>query len=256
LRNSLNFPSVTIRLAAKPIILIDADILLYKALTAAEKEVEWSEDLWSMWVDLGDARVAFMDQLKVITEVVPGAEPYLCLTDAVNFRKTLDPTYKAHRKKQRKPMCFGEFKQWVIDEYQVVQKPTLEADDCIGILGTKPGNTAFIHSGDKDLKQIPGQHIVDGKVITITEEQATHLFYMQTLTGDTADGYPGCPGIGKVTAEKLLKDGEPWPAIVSAYESKGLTEADALLQARLARILRWDDWDNKTQEVKLWVPTK
>jgi DNA polymerase-1 len=43
-----------------------------------------------------------------------------------------------------------------------------------------------------------------------------------------------------------------WGAIKFAYEEQGLTEDDALLQARLARILRWDDWDNENGVPRLW----
>jgi DNA polymerase-1 len=87
----------------------------------------------------------------------------------------------------------------------------------------------------------------------------------QTLTGDTSDGYPGCPGYGPVSAEKLLDnftalDGgflldEAWKAVVQQYIKKGQTEEDALVQAQLARILRSGDWDAEKKEVKLWTPT-
>jgi DNA polymerase-1 len=82
----------------------------------------------------------------------------------------------------------------------------------------------------------------------------------QTLVGDTSDGYKGCPGVGKVKAEKLLIDamenGVPlWTVVKAQYEAKDLTEADALTQARLARILRWSDWDNEKKEPILWTPS-
>jgi DNA polymerase-1 len=90
---------------------------------------------------------------------------------------------------------------------------------------------------------------------------------MQVLTGDTCDGYSGCPGIGKKKAEKILneaidsysgdfvtKEEFIWSFIIPAYLSKGLSEEDALTQARVARILRKDDYDFKKGEVKLWSP--
>ena len=40
-----------------------------------------------------------------------------------------------------------------------------------------------------------------------------------------------------------------------AYASKGLDEEAAIHQARLARILRDEDWNNKTKRVRLWNPT-
>ena len=37
---------------------------------------------------------------------------------------------------------------------------------------------------------------------------------------------------------------------------KGMTKDDALLQARLARILRWSDWDHEKSIIKLWEPRR
>jgi len=43
---------------------------------------------------------------------------------------------------------------------------------------------------------------------------------------------------------------------VDAYKAKGETEYEALLTARLARILRDGDYDFDTHEVTLWTPKK
>ena len=93
----------------------------------------------------------------------------------------------------------------------------------------------------------------------VTEEEADYNHMLQTLTGDAADGYPGCPGIGPKTAEKLLAGvgrtyAEMWPIVVEQYAKKGLSEGIALTQARIARICRRDDYDFKRKEVKLWNP--
>jgi DNA polymerase-1 len=45
-----------------------------------------------------------------------------------------------------------------------------------------------------------------------------------------------------------------WNAIVRAYEKKGLTEADAIREARMARILRASDFDFKTMRPIPWMP--
>jgi DNA polymerase-1 len=46
-----------------------------------------------------------------------------------------------------------------------------------------------------------------------------------------------------------------WTEVVKAFESKGLTEEDALRNARLAYILRDGDWNTTSQEVRQWTPT-
>lgn len=237
------------------VVLIDGDILLYRALTAVEKEVDWGDDIWTLYCDHSEARSEFKQRFDSFTKKLPGT-PFLCLSHPENFRKQVYPAYKSNRKELRKPLGFTDFKQWVIDNYTCVMKKGLEADDVMGILGTKPGNDAVILSHDKDLMQIPCRHWVDGKEVVVTPEEGEYLFYTQTLTGDVIDGYPGCKGIGKVKAEKILAEAgdNPWPAIVKAYEDAGFDESFALSQARVARILRWDDWDQEKQEVKLWTP--
>ena len=78
---------------------------------------------------------------------------------------------------------------------------------------------------------------------------------IQTLAGDQTDGYSGVPGIGVKRAETLFeKDGYSWATVVKAFTDKGLTEEEALTNARLARILTIDDYDTKQQEPKLWSP--
>ena len=63
------------------------------------------------------------------------------------------------------------------------------------------------------------------------------------------------PGIGPKKANNLLEGQKPadyWGIIVQAYKAVGLTEEDALVQARVARILRCEDYEKGG--VKLWNP--
>ena len=131
---------------------------------------------------------------------------------------------------------------------------TLEADDAMGIYATAhPGNT--IVSPDKDMRQIPGKLYNLTDTTTITAEEGAKWHMIQTLAGDQTDGYSGVPGIGVKRAETLFnKEGYSWSTIVKAFEDKGLTENDALLNARLARILTLDDYDTERQEPILWTP--
>lgn len=245
--------------STEPRLLVDADIFVYQAISIAEREIEFEEDVWVMYTNLRDAHDALSDALNKIIDAVPDHNVVMCFSDQVNFRKELNPTYKSNRR-TRKPMAFKEFRQFAINNYQSVILPTLEADDLLGILATDPkAPPSIIVSADKDLKQIPGKHLVDGEVITITKEQGDYFHMMQTLTGDAVDGYAGCPGIGPKKAETILAkatDGvSVWGAVVGAYVKAGLDEEEALLQARMARILQWGDYDMQKNKVNLWQPT-
>ena len=111
-------------------------------------------------------------------------------------------------------------------------------------------------SDDKDLRTIPCKlyrPMADEK-LDITQKQADTHFLTQTLTGDPTDGYSGCKGVGAKTAEKILGNRPAWSSVEQAFLKAGMSKADALTQARLARILRWDDWDEAKGEPKLWQP--
>jgi DNA polymerase-1 len=45
-----------------------------------------------------------------------------------------------------------------------------------------------------------------------------------------------------------------WPLIVAAYAKARLDEQYALTMARVARILRWADYDFANKVPKLWLP--
>jgi DNA polymerase-1 len=175
-----------------------------------------------------------------------------------NFRKDLDPTYKSHRKGTRKPLGYIALTDWMRERYgpRVVVQPLLEADDYMGILATKPGAPeTIIVSDDKDMKTIPGTLFRLGQLSTIDEGEAHRYWMLQTLMGDPADGYKGCPGIGPVKAEKIVsKPGVLWDNVKREFLKAGMTEDYAVLQARLARILRFSDWDSERKQPLLWTP--
>jgi DNA polymerase-1 len=161
--------------------------------------------------------------------------------------------------------------------YPVLLIKGLEADDVCGISAGKlqrAGREPVIVSPDKDLLQIPGKVYqtvptncgTAGKkqIVDITEEKGDEWHLIQTLAGDTVDGYKGCPGVGAVKARKLMEEcrekglspAERWKRVVALYEEKGLTEEDALVQARVARILRFTDWDANKKAPILWTPPR
>lgn len=183
-----------------------------------------------------------------------------------NFRLSILPSYKGNRKNLQKPVLLSQLKEVLSESYRTYSRPTLEADDILGILSTHPTlipGKKIIISEDKDLRSIPGwlwNPRKDASAKQVKEPMADYRHLYQTLIGDTTDGYKGCPGIGPKKASKLIMDSkdteDAWGAVVKTFEDKGLTEEDALVQARVARILRHTDYDFKTKKVIPWQPKK
>lgn len=238
---------------------IDADIMLYQAATAAEHEIDWGGDIHTLHTNLNEAKDIFQAQLEQVVADTGVKKAVFCLSDHHhNFRKDVYPDYKSGRKKTRKPLGYRALVQWVEDNHNTIRKPSIEADDICGILATKPENKGkcIVVSSDKDLMTIPGQlyRPITKEMKTITEQEADTFFLTQVLTGDATDSYKGVPGIGPKKAEAILGQRPHWGAVEQAYIKAGMTRDEAIQQARLARILRWSDWDEQKGEVILWTP--
>jgi DNA polymerase-1 len=240
-------------------LLIDGDILLYQISSSTEEAYDWGDDIWTLHGDVKEAKEKVDVWIADIKDHLEATHIVITLTDHANWRKDVLPTYKHNRKSKRKPLVFPALRDYAAATYKTELWETLEADDVMGILSTNPTDKTekIIVSEDKDMKTIPGLlynpgHPEDG-IVDITLEQADRTHLTQALTGDATDGYSGCPGVGPKTAIKVLKDGD-WIEVVAAYEKAGLTEEDALIQARVARILRHGEYNKTKKEVKLWTP--
>ena len=235
-------------------LLIDADFIVYKCCAACETEIDYGEDVIFVTSNFSDAYKAVKREIQQIQDIFGSfSKPILFFSDVKNFRKKISPDYKGHRNR-KKPCGYKRVIRSLKIEYDVIIMPELEADDAMGIYATKlTGN--IIVSPDKDMRQIPGKLYNLEDTTTITPEEGARWHLIQTLAGDQTDGYSGVPGIGVKRAETLFnKEGYSWATVVKAFEDKGLTEEDALLNARLARILTVEDYDSKQQEPKLWTP--
>ncbi len=247
-------------------ILLDADIIAYQTASNCEVEIRWPiTGIHTLHSDPGVAIPEFDSSVDKIVKLL-GARRVICaITDRenLNFRKKVLPTYKGNRTK-RKPLCLTALEDHIKEKYQTYIFPGLEADDVLGIIATIPSKEKkVIVSVDKDFESIPcnlfniNKDIVNGqpKIRRITKKVADYNFLKQALMGDAVDGYKGCPGYGVKTAEKMLDSkGATWKTVLDCYIKAGFTEEDALAQARCARILRNEDFDNQKKEVILWKP--
>lgn len=243
-------------------LLIDADILIYRIAIACEEAVCWDQanELWTLHADLKEAKARVQDEISRLRELLGGIRIILCFSPRKTFRHRLYPPYKAHRK-ERKPTIFPTLRAWAMAEWESAAWPDVEADDIMGILSKSHSLPApkIVVSDDHDMQSIPctlyqPMHPERG-IRRITYKSARRYHLIQTLTGDSGDGYPGLPGVGPKRAEAILEEGT-WDEVVAAYEKKGLNEKEALLQARLAKILTPSLYDQKTQTVTLWNPRR
>jgi len=249
------------------VLLIDADMLVFSVAIVEQQEIEWQPDQWSYSCDLNvckqrvDAKIANWKERLKADKVV------LCFSDPDhNFRKEVLPSYKSNRKGTKKPMGYLGLVGYCMETYPSKRWSGLEGDDVLGILHTtkKKGRQSIVLSGDKDLRTVPGLHVgmadPDLAIEKVTITQANLMWMSQVLTGDAVDGYKGCPSVGPVGAAKALAGcrslAAMWAKVVETYDAKGLTEKDALVQARVARILRKGDIFMASKRVKLWKPAR
>lgn len=254
------------------IALIDADILVYEAAYRCQDTIEWEEGEATVYADFEEAQADFDLSISQIKQDVGAHEEILALTDSdrdANFRRTVWPAYKDHREgpNDGRPLLYKALRGWIREKYVVQEKRGIEGDDTIGILATRmEGVEPIIVSIDKDLDTVPGLHWNWRKpergVYYVNEHDAFRNFVYQTLVGDSTDNYPGIRGVGPVRASQLLDywselpEWAVWEEVEATFEEWGLSKADALTQARCARILQSEDWDTERQCVRLWTPPR
>ena len=234
-------------------LLIDADYIVYKSCAGAEDEINFGDDVILVVSKFSEALSNVQRELSKIKNNFMWDVPEMVLffSDSVNFRKKILPSYKGHRNR-KKPCGYRRVITELSKRYKVIRIPELEADDAMGIYATaNPGN--IIVSPDKDMRQIPGKLYNLDEVVDITPEEGYRWHLIQTMAGDQTDGYAGVPGIGIKRAVALFDEhGYTWDTVVKAFTDKDMTEEDALINARLAKILTTNEYDG---QVIPWTPT-
>ena len=246
-------------------LLIDADIICFQAAARNETRTDFGVvvgDKGEAFADMDDMVAKWQKQFDADRSVMALS----CRED--NFRFTVLPTYKQNRvgTVDRRPKLLADCKAYLAEAYESVLWKGLEGDDVLGILHTHPdqrcGDTIVI-SEDKDLRTVSGRlyapHRPEVGLMDVTPLQASQFLMWQTIVGDSTDGYGGCRGLGKKStwaAEVLEADAdELWDIVCHAYISRGFTEDDALAQARCAKILTFEHYNQYTGDVRLWEPT-
>ena len=174
---------------------------------------------------------AVMGFLNTLQEVLTKEEPtHLGVAfdpHGPTFRSEAYPAYKAQREatpediKRSVPIIKDILTAWNIPILEVVG---YEADDVIGTLATKAGERGidtYMLTPDKDYGQLVKPHVFiyrprhGGGYEVMGPEEVKQKYAIPSteavidllaLMGDSADNFPGCPGVGEKTAVKLINE--------------------------------------------------
>jgi len=160
---------------------------------------------------------------------------YFLTSNIFSARKIISKTYKANRKSNKWVKMLSKV---ISDRGEAKISLEWEADDLIMNRAKELNFDCVICTTDKDLNQIAGWKFdlykektgeIDdyGKEIKkfrglhyVSEESANKLIWIQMLMGDNADNIKGVKGIGKVKAEKILKERNPFIAVAKTYKTE------------------------------------
>ncbi len=201
--------------------LLDAYALIYRSYYAFIKNPRINSKGLNT-----SAIVGFVNTLQeVLTKEQPTHLGVAFDPHGPTFRSDAYPAYKAQREatpediRKAVPIIKDLLKAWNIP---ILQVDGYEADDVIGTLATKAGAqgvTTYMLTPDKDYGQLVNEHVFifrprhGGGYETMGIEEvkakygipSTHaVIDLLALMGDSADNFPGCPGVGEKTAVKLI----------------------------------------------------
>ncbi len=204
-----------------PVALIDYDPLKYAAASMCEhydKEME----IWH--IKPVNHMYHFLNSMVKKCIKRCETDQFQCFITPVsskdNFRFEIYPEYKGNRKDKRKPHHLLEAHQYGLSRWRAIPSKGEEADDTLSIahyeynsFGFADPNiiTSVICSIDKDFDNCAGWHYNPKKdeFYFVSEIQALRNFYLQVLTGDTADNVPRVDlGWRKAQAQKAIQKAE------------------------------------------------
>ncbi len=202
--------------------LLDAYALIYRSYYAFIKSPRINSKGLNTSAVLG-----FMNTLhEVLTKEKP-THIAVAFDHGLTFRNDAFPAYKAQREatpediKASVPIIKDLLHAMRIPCYQV---DGFEADDVIGTLALKAGEQGietYMLTPDKDYGQLVRPNVFifrprhGGGYETLDETAVCNKFDINStsqvvdllaLMGDSADNFPGCPGVGPKTASQLVKE--------------------------------------------------
>ena len=200
--------------------LLDAYALIYRAYYAFIKNPRINSK--------GMNTSAVMGFVNTLNEILTKEQPThigVAFDHGKTFRDEAFPAYKAQREETPEDIRASVpiIKQIISAMHiPVLQVDGFEADDVIGTLATKAGKagiTTYMLTPDKDYGQLVSDNVFmfrprhGGGYETMGPAEVCQKYDLAStsqvidllaLMGDSADNFPGCPGVGPKTAAKLI----------------------------------------------------
>lgn len=173
------------------------------------------------------AILGFCNTLKEITDKEKPTYIGVAFDEGKTFRHEAFPPYKAQREATPEDIKLAvPFIKEILEAMHipVLVAPGFEADDVIGTLAIQAGEAGietYMLTPDKDYGQLIRENIYmyrprhGGGYDIIGQKEikdkygissAHQVIDLLALMGDSADNYPGCPGVGEKTAVKLINE--------------------------------------------------
>ena len=202
--------------------LLDAYALIYRAYYAFIKNPRINSK--------GMNTSAVMGFVNTLNEILTKEQPThigVAFDHGKTFRDEAFPAYKAQREETPEDIRASVpiIKQIIKAMHiPVLQVDGFEADDVIGTLATKAGKagiTTYMLTPDKDYGQLVSDNVFmfrprhGGGYETMGPSEVCEKYDLSStsqvidllaLMGDSADNFPGCPGVGPKTAAKLIAE--------------------------------------------------
>lgn len=169
------------------IALIDGDIVAYRCAASCEPT--------KTKPNLEPVEEAILRVESLMQDIIhdTASDSFRCFLGGTNnFRKQIDPQYKATRTSPP-PTWLADCKQYLVEHWNAELADNCEADDMLGVYVS---SNSIICSIDKDLLQIPAQHynFVKKEKVTVTKHQGWVNFFTQMILGDRSDNVMGFDG--------------------------------------------------------------
>ena len=203
--------------------LLDAYALIYRAYYALINAPRMTSKGFST-----SAIYGFVNTLQDVLKRENPSHIAVCFDPpGPTFRHEAFEGYKAERPPTPEDIRLSiPYIKRILEAYRipVIEVMGYEADDVIGTLAKMAqakGFTCYMMTPDKDFGQVvderifqykPGKQGADFEVLGVKEiceaygfDTPLQVIDYLALMGDKVDNIPGCPGVGKVTAQKLIK---------------------------------------------------